>query len=129
MVVQVICQRRGKLSVGRDLERSAAAAALVRGGEGIDLAESRVPGAVARQVALRHGVHPNQLYKWRRELSGESAGAGCSFVPVTLSEPVTPGLPAPGVGLAIEVAGAVVRVAPGVAMDFLRAVLGVVKGA
>ena len=93
------------------------------------VAESRVPGAVARQVALRHGVHPNQLYMWRRELSGESGGAGCSFVPVTLSEPVTPGLPAPGVGLAIEVAGAVVRVAPGVAMDFLRAVLGVVKGA
>jgi hypothetical protein len=31
--------------------------------------------------------------------------------------------------LEIEVAGAVVRVAPGVAMDFLRAVLGVVKGA
>lgn len=27
---------------------------------------SLVPGAVARQVALRYGVHPNQLYAWRR---------------------------------------------------------------
>jgi transposase len=33
------------------------------------VAASLAPGAVARQVALRHGVHPNQLYAWRRELA------------------------------------------------------------
>src|SRR5262245_26980729 len=38
------------------------------------VAESLAPGAVARQVALRHGLHPNQLYMWRRELGGRSYG-------------------------------------------------------
>ena len=31
------------------------------------VAESSAPGAVARSVALHHGVHPNQLYGWRRQ--------------------------------------------------------------
>lgn len=33
------------------------------------VAASLAPDAVARQVALRHGAHPNQLYAWRRELA------------------------------------------------------------
>src|SRR5260370_40861286 len=49
------------------------------------VAESSAPGAVARTVALRHGVHPNQLYGWRREfrLIGGTAepGLACGFGP------------------------------------------------
>jgi transposase len=32
------------------------------------VAESLVPNAVASEVARRHGIHPNQLYGWRRLL-------------------------------------------------------------
>jgi transposase len=49
------------------------------------VAESLAPGAVARTVALRHGVHPNQLYGWWRKFGGTAArGLACGFVPVTL---------------------------------------------
>jgi transposase len=88
------------------------------------VAESSAPGVVARSVALRHGVHPNQLYAWRREfrVTGGTAepGPACGFVPVAVAEQ------APGrvVGaVEIEVGGAVLRAAPGVEMDFLSAVL------
>ena len=92
------------------------------------VAESSAPGAVARTVALRHGVHPNQLYGWRREfrMIGGTAepGLACGFVPVTVAEEAT----CRGGGLAVgavEIAlgGAVLRAVPGVAMDFLSAVL------
>lgn len=88
------------------------------------VAESLAPGAVARTVALHHGVHPNQLYGWRREFGGTAApGLGCGFVPVTVAEaaPCRGGVATGGVE--IEVGGAVLRAVPGVAMDFLSAVL------
>ena len=92
------------------------------------VAESSVPGSVARTVALRHGVHPNQLYGWRREfrMIGGAAepGLACGFVPVAVAQEA----PSRGVGLAvdaveIELGGAVLRAAPGVEMAFLSAVL------
>jgi transposase len=95
------------------------------------VAESSAPGAVARTVALGHGVHPNQLYGWRREFGGTAErGLVCGFVPVTLAEEA----PGRGGGLAagaveIEVGGAVLRAAPGVAMDFLSAVLRAMRAA
>src|SRR6185369_289768 len=50
------------------------------------VAESLVPGAVASTIALRHGLHRNQLYAWRRELrSAAVADTGIplpDFVPV-----------------------------------------------
>src|ERR687890_419833 len=52
------------------------------------VAESLAPGAVASTVALRHGLHRNQLYMWRREFrSGALAKAGAAvpdFVPIVL---------------------------------------------
>ena len=94
------------------------------------VAESLAPGAVGRQVALRHGLHPNQLYMWRRELACDGAvggtAEGCRFVPVALSAGK---MRVPAGEVEIEVAGAVVRVAPGVEIGFLKAVLGAVKEA
>jgi transposase len=93
------------------------------------VAESSAPGAVARTVALRHGVHPNQLYGWRRELgvTGGTAepGLACGFVPVVVGEqaPCWSGGLAGAGAVEIEVGGAVLRAVPGVAMDFLSAVL------
>jgi len=97
------------------------------------VAESSVPGSVARTVALRHGVHPNQLYGWRREfrMIGGTAepGLACGFVPVAVADQA----PCRGGGLSagaveIEVGGAVLRAVPGVAMDFLSAVLRAIRG-
>jgi transposase len=48
------------------------------------VAASFAPGAVTSTIALRHGLHRNQLYAWRRELrSAALANAGIpEFVPV-----------------------------------------------
>jgi len=93
------------------------------------VAESFVPGAVTRRVALRRGVHPNQLYAWRRELaSARVVGSEVSsFVPVTVASAAaeTTG----GGTVEIDVGGVRVRVTPGVDMGFLGAVLRVVKSA
>jgi transposase len=93
------------------------------------VAESFVPGAVTRRVALRRGVHPNQLYAWRRELGSARVvgdGAVSSFVPVTVAS--APGETTGGT-VEIDIGGVLVRVAPGVDMGFLGAVLRAVKSA
>jgi transposase len=50
------------------------------------VAESLAPGAVTSVIALRHGLHRNQLYGWRREFRSVAvADAGIpasAFVPV-----------------------------------------------
>lgn len=95
------------------------------------MAESLEPGAIARQVALRHGLHPNQIYAWRcalataRRHAAREALAG--FVPVAVASTgsemarLAPWL------VEIELCGSVVRVAPGVTAELLRAVLSAVK--
>ena len=87
------------------------------------VAESFAPGAVSSTIALRHGLHRNQLYAWRhawrRELrSGAVANAGVSmpdFVPVVAERRAVSGATA----IEIEVGGAVVRAGPGVDLVFL----------
>jgi transposase len=92
------------------------------------VAESLAPGAAARRVALRHGVHPNQLYAWRRELALERGGAAAEFVPV--AEAAAPGQAIRPRGVVeIEIADARVRVGPDVDMALLGAVLRVVRQA
>jgi transposase len=51
------------------------------------VAESLAPDAVASVVARRHGIHPNQLYGWRRELRSGRAAAGSlpDFVPIAVT--------------------------------------------
>jgi len=46
------------------------------------VAESLAPDAVASVVARRHGIHPNQLYGWRREF--RPAAALTNFVPISV---------------------------------------------
>lgn len=50
------------------------------------VAETQRPGATVSTVARRHGLHPNQLFKWRRDArQGELVDgtlAAPSFVPV-----------------------------------------------
>jgi len=56
------------------------------------VAESFAPGAVTSTIALRHGLHRNQLYAWRRELrSAAVADAGIpEFVPLVAETRVAP---------------------------------------
>ena len=91
------------------------------------VAESFAPGAVASTVALRHGLHRNQLYMWRRELRsgalGNASAPGLDFVPVVAER-----RPASGTG-AIEIAigGAVLRADAGVDLAFLGRIVRLLK--
>ncbi len=95
------------------------------------VAESLAPDAVASSVALRYGLHRNQLYAWRRELraTAEAAASGASlppgFVPVVVTEEsgVVPATPA----IEIELSAARVRVSPGVDPALLADVLRTLK--
>jgi len=91
------------------------------------VAESFAPGAVTSDIALRHGVHRNQLYGWRRELrlaAGASAALAVpEFVPVVAEDHVAV---APA-AIEIEIAGATLRVAPGVDLAFLGKLIRVLK--
>ena len=93
------------------------------------VAESLAPGAVTSEIALRHGLHRNQLYAWRRELrSAAVADAGvpvCDFVPVIAETRAD----SAAVTIEIAVGGAVLRVGPGVDLTFLGQIIGVLKAA
>jgi transposase len=93
------------------------------------VAESLAPGAVAGTIALRYGLHRNQLYAWRKELRDAAEDAARTpappeFVPVVVTdEAAGAGVPA----IEIEVAGALVRVPPGVDPGLLASVLRTLK--
>jgi len=89
------------------------------------VAESFAPGAVTSTIALRHGLHRNQLYAWRRELrSAAVAEAGIpEFVPVVAESRVATITPV----IEIEISGAIVRVEPGVDLAFLGEIVRLLK--
>jgi transposase len=93
------------------------------------VAESFAPGAVTSTIALRHGLHRNQLYGWRRELrSAMAADAGVAvmdFVPVVAEPPAT----TDGRTVEIAVGGAVLRVGPGTDLTFLGEIIALLKAA
>ncbi len=93
------------------------------------VAESQAPGAQASEIALRYGLHRNQLYGWRREFGSaadanamaEAGTRGLDFVPVVADG---------GSGAAaieIEIGSAVVRVRAGAELALLGKVLRLLK--
>jgi transposase len=99
------------------------------------VAEAFAPGAVTSWVARRHGVHPNQLYAWRREVR-EAMGGGWdspAFAPVV----VAPAAPVvadhrstqSASMIEVEIAGAVVRVTRQSDLDLMTAVVRALKAA
>ena len=95
------------------------------------VAESLAPDAVASTIARRHGLHPNQLYAWRKALremvddgSHAAGAASLDFVPVVMMEEPVVARPS---GIEIEVAGARVRVSAGVDPALLENVLRALK--
>ena len=91
------------------------------------VAESWAPGAVASTVALRHGLHRNQLYMWRREVrSGALAKAGTAlpdFVPIVLESRAA----SRTATIEIEIGGAVLRADAGVDLAFLGKIICLLK--
>jgi transposase len=91
------------------------------------VAESLAPEAVTSTIALRYGLHRNQLYAWRKEFrSAVVADAGVpmpDFVPVVAESRMSSGTTV----IEIEVGGAVVRARPGVDLSFLGEIIRVLK--
>lgn len=99
------------------------------------VAESFAAGANVSAVARRYGLRPQQVYAWRRLARSGTlalpAEEALGFVPVvaTESEPAPSTTAAPIGIVEIAIAGAVIRVAPGVDWRHLRAVLRAVRAA
>ncbi len=101
-------QRRRRWSVG-EKERLVAA--------------SLEPGAGVSAVARAAGIHPSQLYGWRRQLCRAPAAAAFTAVRIG-TEPAPAGLPGPGV-IEIEfTSGTRVRIAGAVDCATVSAVVG-----
>jgi transposase len=98
------------------------------------IAESFAAGANVSAVARRYGLRPQQVYAWRRlarnGVLALAAEEEVGFVPVIgAGDRATAPTPAPTHTslVEIEVAGTVIRAAPGVDWRFLREVLRAVK--
>ena len=91
------------------------------------VAESVAPGAKSSDIALRYGLHRNQLYDWRRQFrSAAVADAGfvaSDFVPVVAENQGGSARAA----IEIEIGGATLRVGAGVELGFLGKVLRLLK--
>jgi transposase len=91
------------------------------------VAESLAPDAVASLVALRHGVHRNQLYAWRRQLRAAACavpGGGVAFAPIVVTDV---GEAVRSSAVEIALGGAVVRVTSEVDAVLLATVLRTLK--
>jgi transposase len=91
------------------------------------VAESFAPGGVTSEIALRYGLHRNQLYMWRRALRPTVvANAGVplpDFVPVIAEAHAVSATAM----IEIVVGDAVLRVGPGVDLALLGKIIGIVK--
>jgi transposase len=93
------------------------------------VAESYAPGAVVSAVARRWQIAPQQLFTWRREAraaSPEASRGEAAFVPI-VAEPPAAKVAASEALVEVMLAGAVVRVSPGVDPALLSAVLRAVR--
>jgi transposase len=108
------------------------------------VSESLAPGAVASAIALRYGLHRNQLYAWRKQLRAAAAAAPAAdaetvatgFVPImvlTDAAAADAAVASPtrtaraDAAIEIDVAGAIVRATPGSDLAFLAEVVRLLK--
>ena len=88
------------------------------------VAESCEPGAVVSEVARRWQVSPQQVFTWRRELRQAQVLA---FVPVVAEADPSAPAPAPAPSIELHVAGATLRIPPGIDAALLTLVLRAVR--
>ena len=96
------------------------------------VAESYAPGVSATAVAVRHGLHRNQIFAWRRQLRNHAALVGVGapeFIAVRLASPAETGPAIMGNSTRIEViaAGLTIRLGTGFDTGDLRRVLQIVR--
>jgi len=105
------------------------------------VAESLAPGARPSEVARRWQICSQQVFAWRREAragllalpaqGGVVVPPGPDFVPIHAEPALLPAapapVPAPAPAIEVEVAGAVVRVLPGMDAALLTSVLRAVR--
>ena len=88
------------------------------------VAESYAPGASGTTVALRYGLHRNQLFSWRRQFHDSAEGRAVpppQFVPVAIADEGEMGR------IELSCAGVTIRVGGGFDAGDLRRVLLVVR--
>ena len=91
--------------------------------------ETLRPGTVVAEVARRWQVSSQQVFTWRREMR-RAAVAPLDFAPIVPETPVPEptGLPPPpSPSIEVELAGAVLRIAPGTDGDLPVTVLRAVR--
>jgi transposase len=94
------------------------------------VAESYAPGVSATAVAVRHGLHRNQIFGWRRQLRNHAAlvGAGApEFIPVTLAAPAETGPVMNSSRIEVIAARLTIRLGSGFDTGDLRRVLQIVR--
>jgi transposase len=88
--------------------------------------ETLQPGVVVADVARRWQVSSQQVFTWRREMR-RGAGAPLDFVPI-MAEPTDEVAERAGVPLIeVQLAGAVLRIAPGTDGEVLTTVLRAIR--
>ena len=107
------------------------------------VAESLAAGTIASSVARRHGIHPNQLYGWRRSFlrSGQETGfspdivtptdpkasaPAPEFIPVAIMTPPSKASPSAPV-LTLSLNGVDIRVTAETDLDVLASVLTLLR--
>jgi transposase len=97
------------------------------------VAASLAPGAVASEVARAAGIHPSQLFGWRRQMCVRRADAA-GFAAVRLADTASALVPAPGTAagtIEVEFAGGTrLRISGAVDAQVVSAVMrSLAKGA
>jgi transposase len=100
---QLYVPRRIEVLAGADTRRRWSEEAKAR-----IVAESFAEGAVVSQVARRHGLRPQQLFDWRRELRAQWRQVPAvvempAFVPAVVEEAAAAPLPTASAPLGIEI--------------------------
>jgi transposase len=100
------------------------------------VAESYEGGEPVSAVARRHGLTPQQLFRWRRRARAESGESRPAFAPVIIEAvgrcsdvPTAPGRPGGSATIEIVIGAATVRVPPGIDPASLTEVLRAVRAA
>jgi len=89
------------------------------------VAETLAPGAVVSEVARRWQVCPQQVFGWRRAM--RHAPVALSFAPIVAEAAAAVAAPSASAPLEVELAGAVLRVPPGVDAALLTTVLRAIR--
>lgn len=92
------------------------------------LEEATAAGAIVSEVARRHGIAPQHLFTWRRQGQQRAVESHPALAPVVVAPDLLPTRMSDPAGvIGIAVAGAVIRVPPGVDGPTLVTILQALK--